>query len=316
MRELTSSSSLVTIAIPTYNRAEAFLPQAIRSAVNQTYQDLEILVSDNCSDDDTEMVVGNFSDDRIKYHRQKENIGFLENVNFCLDKARGEYIVLLFDDDLIDHDFVECCMSATKGQSNVGLILTGTRVIDGKGVVKSVATNKGSGVSFEDFCLGWFAHKFPLYLCSTMFLTRGLREMGGVRSKTHAFLDVVAEVKMISKFNRVDVYDAKASFRRHENNMGTSGGKVYDWREDSCYLLELMCGLSSQKRGEVEAKGLKYFCEKNYRVASNISSLFHRARAYWETYKRFRYSSSLLLFLYEKNVASSKRLIRRIFPQS
>lgn len=48
---------LVTIAIPTYNRADGFLKQALQSAINQTYYYLEIIVSDNCSTDTTETIV-------------------------------------------------------------------------------------------------------------------------------------------------------------------------------------------------------------------------------------------------------------------
>jgi len=304
------ANPLVTIAIPTYNRAQGFLPQALHSAIKQTYANIEILVSDNCSIDETALVVENFADTRIRYYRQKENIGFLENVAFCLEHARGKYFSLLFDDDLIDDDFVECCIRATKNHSKVGLVLTGTRVIDENGNLQVETTNKGSGSSMEDFCLGWFGNKFPLYLCSTLFLTDGLRSVGGLRSKTHSYCDVVAEVKMVEKFKRVDVFDVKASFRRHSSNMGSTVMNVYDWCEDSLYLLELMCGFSSQKRDLVQYRGMKYFCERNYRRAGVISSPFHRMKAYVQVYKKFRFSYSLLSFLYNRNKNSMKRFVR------
>lgn len=101
---------LVTIAIPTYNRANLYLTQAIESAINQTYPNLEIIISDNCSTDDTEMVIRSFKDPRIRYFRQEKNIGGNNNFNFCLKQARGEYFLLLMDDDLIDSDFIETCM--------------------------------------------------------------------------------------------------------------------------------------------------------------------------------------------------------------
>ncbi len=307
------SNPLVTIGIPTYRRAETYLPQAIQSALNQTYSNIEVLVSDNCSDDGTEMVVQSFCDDRIQYYKQTENIGYLKNWNFCLEKANGKYFLLLLDDDLIDDDFVECCVQAIKAQSNVGLVLTGTRVIDGDGEIKSETYNQGSGHSFEDFCLGWFGSKFPLYLCSTLFLTKGLREVGGLRSKTHTYLDVAAEVKMVSKFSRVDIFDVKASFRRHDKNMGSNSMKVHEWCEDCKYLLELMCELASGKRAEIQAVGMSYFCAQNYERACYISSPFQRIKTLLQVNKYFHCSSSLVYFLYRSWRNAVRRRLSKIF---
>jgi hypothetical protein len=141
-------------------------------------------------------------------------------------------------------------------------------------------------------------------------LTKGLREIGGIRSKTHTYCDVVAEVQIVSKYNRVDVFDVKASFREHANNQGTSVVTVYDWCEDSLYVLEVMCELSSQKRDVVKSRGMKYFCKTNFILVCNISSPFQRARAYVKIYGNFHYSYSLFLFLYEKNRNSVKRFVR------
>ena len=86
---MTKSEPLITIAIPTYNRANAYLMQALESAVNQTYRNLEIIVSDNCSTDNTETVVRGFDDPRIRYIRQNENIGANNNFNFCIKRGEG-----------------------------------------------------------------------------------------------------------------------------------------------------------------------------------------------------------------------------------
>ena len=86
---------LVTIAIPTYNRADAYLEQALKSAVGQTYTNLEIIVADNCSIDHTETVVKKFSDQRIRYVRHKKNIGANNNFNYCVKQANGIYFLLL-----------------------------------------------------------------------------------------------------------------------------------------------------------------------------------------------------------------------------
>jgi len=115
---------LVTIGIPTYNRADNYLRQSLNAAVNQTYSNLEIIVSDNCSTDNTESVVKDFHDPRIRYFKQKVNIIANDNFNFCLNQARGEYFLLLHDDDLIDNDFIETCMKSTNYSTDIGIIRT------------------------------------------------------------------------------------------------------------------------------------------------------------------------------------------------
>lgn len=71
------------------NRANSYLRCALQSAVSQTYKNIEIIVSDNCSPDNTESVVREFDDPRIRYYRQNQNIGPFKNFDFCLEQARG-----------------------------------------------------------------------------------------------------------------------------------------------------------------------------------------------------------------------------------
>ena len=98
---------LITIAIPTYNRANGYFKEALKSALSQTYSNYEIIVSDNCSTDNTEELVKSYSDGRIIYYKHEKNIPANENFNFCLRKARGKYFLLLHDDDLIDKEIFD-----------------------------------------------------------------------------------------------------------------------------------------------------------------------------------------------------------------
>lgn len=122
-----TTDPVVSIAMPTYNRADSYLKEALQSALAQTYRNIEIIVSDNCSSDETEAVVKRFQDNRIRYFKQTENIGSKNNINFCLAQARGKYFQLLFDDDVIDPDFLELCIKAIPAHTNVGVVLTGPK---------------------------------------------------------------------------------------------------------------------------------------------------------------------------------------------
>ncbi|HET6848292.1 MAG TPA: glycosyltransferase [Gaiellales bacterium] len=97
------SAPRVTVAIPTRNRA-AFLREAIASALAQTFDDIEVLVCDNASEDDTAAVVGSFADPRLRYERNDRDLGMVGNWNRCIELARGELIANLADDDLMTPD--------------------------------------------------------------------------------------------------------------------------------------------------------------------------------------------------------------------
>ena len=116
---------LVTIAIPTYNRAATYLPGVIEAALDQTWSNIEVLVGDNASTDDTPAVVARYSDPRLVHVRHPVNLGANGNFNRLLELARGEWFLLLHDDDLLDPDFVSKCMAALAGRSQTGVIRTG-----------------------------------------------------------------------------------------------------------------------------------------------------------------------------------------------
>jgi glycosyltransferase involved in cell wall biosynthesis len=90
----------ISVLIPTYNYAH-YLPEAIESALAQDWTDFELIVSDDASQDNSREVVADYAarDRRIRFHAQPANLGMVQNWNWCLSQARGEYIKFLFGDD-------------------------------------------------------------------------------------------------------------------------------------------------------------------------------------------------------------------------
>lgn len=95
----------VTIIIPTYNQA-AYLPNAINSALGQDYPNLEVIVADDCSSDDTRQVVEQYlGDSRLKYFRNDPNLGRVRNYKRALEEyATGEWVVNCDGDDYYIND--------------------------------------------------------------------------------------------------------------------------------------------------------------------------------------------------------------------
>lgn len=97
---LEQSNPLVTVYIPTFNRVE-LLKRAVESVRQQTYQNLEIIVVDDCSTDGTHEYLEEISkkDSRIQYFIKDKNSGACVSRNIAIDNASGEYITGLDDDD-------------------------------------------------------------------------------------------------------------------------------------------------------------------------------------------------------------------------
>lgn len=285
------SHPLITIGIPTHNRAATYFPLTLESALRQTYPDIEVIISDNASCDRTYDIILATRDPRIRYFRHARNIGPYDNWSYCLEQARGDYFLLLHDDDLIDCDFVEACMKAVEEWGKVGVIRTGTRVIDGDGIVLRETRNEVKELPLDEFFRAWFAGKTAWYMVSTLFQTRALRELGGVRSKRQMVQDGVAIALLAGRYGRADVEEIKASFRKHAGEL-TFANKVTCWGEDFLYLLDVLCELTPPpKRAVLRQEGMRFFAQLSFHRAAAIRSRPDRLRGYIQVLKMFSYQN-------------------------
>ncbi|MBQ0798497.1 MAG: glycosyltransferase family 2 protein [Porticoccaceae bacterium] len=114
---------LVTVGIPTYNRAD-MLRRSIDSVLRQDYAQIEVLISDNFSTDNTQSVCQQFceKDRRVRYVQQSSNIGASANFKDVLTRASGEYFMWLGDDDWIDSAYVSSCVSLLASDLDTALV--------------------------------------------------------------------------------------------------------------------------------------------------------------------------------------------------
>jgi Glycosyl transferase family 2 len=97
----------ISIVMPTYNRS-AFLKQAVDSVLSQSYSDWELIISDDCSKDDTRAYLSSLTDPRIKVHFQTTNQGQFGNLNFLFSQASHTIAQILCDDDFfVDRDSLQ-----------------------------------------------------------------------------------------------------------------------------------------------------------------------------------------------------------------
>lgn len=103
---------LVSIGLPTYNRAR-YLPRALDSLLGQTYKNFELIISDNASTDQTEDICRDYAarDHRIRYIRQKTNIGMVKNFNEVFTRASGVFFMWAGDDDWWEENYISTLLS-------------------------------------------------------------------------------------------------------------------------------------------------------------------------------------------------------------
>jgi glycosyltransferase involved in cell wall biosynthesis len=124
----------VTVCIPLYNGYK-FISEAIASIESQTYLDLEILFSDDGSSDGTLEIVQCFA--TRSRHRvrilEHEQLGLVQNWNYCLREAQGKYVKFLFQDDLLDPDCVSELLKLAEEDDEIGLVFSKRRILLGDG---------------------------------------------------------------------------------------------------------------------------------------------------------------------------------------
>jgi glycosyltransferase involved in cell wall biosynthesis len=120
----------ISVLIPTFNYAR-FLPEAIESVLSQDFQDFELLIVDDCSGDNTAEVVKPYCsrDPRVQLIVHSSNMGMVNNWNYCLERARGEYIKFVFGDDRLYSPNALSRMSAMLESHSSATLAASARVI-------------------------------------------------------------------------------------------------------------------------------------------------------------------------------------------
>lgn len=129
---MSENPPLVSLCVPAYGRG-AFIGETLTAALGQTIRDIEVIVVDDQSPDDTREVVRSIKDERLRYFRNEQNLGVPRNLDRALGYARGRYVLLLEDHDLLAPTYLEETLRLMRDYPSVGFVATGIVIIDEKG---------------------------------------------------------------------------------------------------------------------------------------------------------------------------------------
>ncbi|WP_353946599.1 glycosyltransferase [Streptomyces sp. HUAS MG91] len=195
----------LSVGLPVYN-GEEYLAESLDALLGQTYEDFELIISDNASTDGTQDICRLYAakDSRIRYQRLPRNVGATPNHNRLLDEARGELFKWASHDDLYGRDLLRLCVAALDEHPDVILAHTDQAVIDGDGRVT---------VPY-DYTLATGSPHAPERFRSLLFEPGGddfygvmrtdvLRRVKAMDSYHHADRTYVAEITLHGRFHQV-----------------------------------------------------------------------------------------------------------------
>ena len=210
---------LVTIAIPAYK--SRFLREAMLSALDQNYDNLELVIVNDHSPDDIYAVVNSFDDPRIRYYENERNLGresIVLNWNKCLEYAQGEFFVLLCDDDMLDKDFVTNLLALAERYPYCDVFHSRTRIFDNEiNVVKGVTPEWPEWESFELFASQELTGVKHHTITEFMFRTRAIREKGGyVVFPAGYYSDTASVLRFVDCGGICSYKEPLATYRKNE----------------------------------------------------------------------------------------------------
>jgi glycosyltransferase involved in cell wall biosynthesis len=236
---MSSHYPLVSICIPTYNGAK-YLGEALDSAISQTYRPLEIVISDDNSEDNSLKIAKSFigkSDIPISIYLH-EPAGIGSNWNNCVAKSNGEYIKFLFQDDKLERACIEKMLSYFENDASISLVVCGRDIIVEKGLsnayemwaekwlelysnlfdrwpIKVHETMSGNELLKSVNISNLLQNKFGEPTC-TLIKKKDILNVGGFDTHLKQSLDVEAWYRLIRDRKVVFIRQNLALFRLHD----------------------------------------------------------------------------------------------------
>lgn len=215
---------LVTIYLVNYNYS-SFLANSIDSVINQTYQNLEFIIIDDGSTDNSKEIILEY---KKKYPNIinifQENKGLNITNNIALKKAKGKYIMRLDADDWLDEHAIELLVNMLERNKDAGLIFPDYYEVDTEGNFLQLIRRH----DFEKVSL----LNQPAHGAGTMIKTSCLREIGGYDEEFRRQDGYDLWIRFIKKFNVKNINLPLFYYRQHTKSLTASQDKIYNTRSN------------------------------------------------------------------------------------
>ncbi len=216
----------VSVLIPTHNRAE-FILGAVRSALAQTYSELEVIVGVNGCTDGTAERVRAIADPRLAVHERADTIPMYANFNALVEMAAGDFVLVLSDDDVLHPDAIASLVAALES-SRTRIAFGLARVLEQGRHHRLPKAGPHGAIEWSDWIERYLDFGVAVYPCATLLPRDELRALGSYDEKRFGFAaDVAAWFRVAQRCGHVAFCpEVVAEYVLHQANETVTSGAV------------------------------------------------------------------------------------------
>ena len=218
------NNSLVSVIIPAFNQAE-FLAESVQSVLNQTYQNFEIIVVNDASTDDTNVVMAQFTNPRVKYIVHEKNLRLSAARNTGIKASNGEIIFLLDADDLFHPEKIQTHVDFLEKHSEIGASYNARFELNHSSSTVREMWMPPPAVGLKDFVLG-----FPFSPSDTVIRREWAFKVGLFDPEVGTAEDTDFPCRLALAGCQFAGIDRSLNYRRHHSNRGRKNlpGRIND----------------------------------------------------------------------------------------
>lgn len=271
---------LVTCIVIVYNSSK-YVFETLESIKEQTYRNIELIVSDDCSVDDTVAICKKWMDEnkdrfvRTELITVEKNTGIPSNCNRALIASKGEFLKFIAGDDVILPEFIEKCLSVFKNDNKIAVTYTNSKIIDeNSNFVQDLSSKKyKSGYIFKEMFFVEFWPAAP----SFMYKRESVIEIGGF-DESIGVEDYLLILKLAQKYKIQHVNDYLTKYRQHKSNI--SKNKIFLFESHLATINKFREFYGYRKRIKQLKSNLIYSFSKTDKkeavklIAKNLNSIY------------------------------------------
>lgn len=202
---------MVSIILPTYNGSK-YIRESIESILQQTYENWELIIIDDCSKDDTPQIIAEYAklDKRIRVYRNENNLRLPASLNKGFSLSKGDFLTWTSDDNKYKPNAIEVLQSKLTQNTNLGLVFSAMDYIDSEGVVREVSQR------VEDKNEIYYKN---IVMASFMYTREAYEKTGDYDTKRFLVEDYDYWLRIVENFDFDYIAESLYFYRTHEGSL-------------------------------------------------------------------------------------------------
>jgi glycosyltransferase involved in cell wall biosynthesis len=320
-----------SVMIPTYNPRADYLAETLHSVLQQDPggEQMQIEVIDDRSLDNTASeVVRRIGAGRVTFHRESENRGLANSWNRCIERARGNWVHILHQDDIVLLGFYERLYEGIINNSHVGMALSRFAIIDANGHWNRLGPLESATAGVLDNWLERVATGYHVECPAVVVKRETYERLGGFNAELTSVLDVEMWVRIAAHSPVYYEPQILALFRRHGDNVSMIQERMGENMQDMATAIRIWKSyLPANSRQQLETQGRRYWADIALTLAQQFfsnddvaacSSQLRAAKTLWDhgqhRSRRLRLEAKVGFYraLGRRGISAVRELRRRI----